>query len=116
MLRFEVFGLSSHGQGQGVVAVKWQRYDLRSVFQWQPYPRLFVIPGASKRSASAVARAVFRVVQFMPALVFSQILLGGIFLPREQLPEVLRAISDGLPLSHAIDALRAVADDSHDAA
>ena len=59
---------------------------------------------------------MFRVVQFMPALVFSQILLGGIFLPREQLLEVLRAISDGLPLSHAIDALQAVADDSRNAA
>ncbi len=36
--------------------------------------------------ASAFARTEFQVVQFMPALVFPQILLGGIFLPREQLP------------------------------
>ncbi|WP_166789380.1 ABC transporter permease [Cryobacterium sp. TMS1-20-1] len=42
--------------------------------------------------------------------------LGGIFLPREQLPDVLRMISDWLPLSHAIDALQAVAADSQDAA
>ena len=66
--------------------------------------------------ASAFARTEFQVVQFMPALVFPQILLGGIFLPREQLPDVLRAISDWLPLSHAIDALQAVATDSQDAA
>ncbi|RNE63780.1 ABC transporter permease [Cryobacterium tepidiphilum] len=66
--------------------------------------------------ASAFARSEFQVVQFMPALVFPQILLGGIFLPREQLPDVLRAISDWLPLSHAIDALQAVAADSEDAA
>ena len=65
--------------------------------------------------ASAFARTEFQVVQFMPALVFPQILLGGIFLPREQLPDVLRAISDWLPLSHAIDALQAVAADSEDA-
>jgi ABC-2 type transport system ATP-binding protein/ABC-2 type transport system permease protein len=66
--------------------------------------------------ASAFARTEFQVVQFMPALVFPQILLGGIFLPREQLPDVLREISDWLPLSHAIDALRAVADGTGDTA
>jgi ABC-2 type transport system permease protein len=66
--------------------------------------------------ASAFARTEFQVIQFMPALVFPQILLGGIFLPREQLPDVLRSISDWLPLSHAIDALQAVAADSEDAA
>ena len=59
--------------------------------------------------ASAFARTEFQVVQFMPLLVFPQILLGGIFLPRDQLPEVLQAIGDWLPLSHAIDALNAVA-------
>jgi ABC-2 type transport system permease protein len=51
-------------------------------------------------------------VQFLPIFVFPQILLGGIFIPREQLPEGLEAISDWLPLSYAIDALQAVADDS----
>jgi len=66
--------------------------------------------------ASAFARTEFQVVQFMPALVFPQILLGGIFLPRDQLPPALQTISDWLPLSHAIDALQAVAANSQDAA
>ncbi|MEV8212367.1 ABC transporter permease [Leifsonia sp. NPDC077715] len=66
--------------------------------------------------ASAFARTEFQVVQFMPLLVFPQILLGGIFLPRDQLPAGLKEISDWLPLSHAVDALNAVATDSHDAA
>ncbi|WP_173924510.1 ABC transporter permease [Agromyces sp. Marseille-P2726] len=66
--------------------------------------------------ASAFARTEFQVVQFMPLLVFPQILLGGIFIPRDQLPDVLEAISDWLPLSYAIDALTAVADGSEDAA
>lgn len=66
--------------------------------------------------ASAFARTEFQVVQFMPLLVFPQILLGGIFLDRDQLPDVLRSISDWLPLSHAIDALQAVATGSEDAA
>ena len=65
--------------------------------------------------ASAFARTEFQVVQFMPVLVFPQILLGGIFLPREQLPGVLEAIGDWLPLSHAIDALTAVATGDEDA-
>ena len=65
---------------------------------------------------SAFARTEFQVVQFMPALVFPQILLGGIFIPRDQLPDALHIISDWLPLSHAIDALNAVANDTHDAA
>lgn len=65
--------------------------------------------------ASAFAQTEFQVVQFMPAFVFPQILLGGLFLPRENMPDVLHAISDWLPLSHAIDALNAVAKDSEDA-
>jgi len=66
--------------------------------------------------ASAFARTEFQVVQFMPAFVFPQILLGGVLLPRDQMPDVLYSISDWLPLSHAIDALTAVADGTGDAA
>ncbi len=66
--------------------------------------------------ASAFARTEFQVVQFMPVLVFPQILLGGIFIPRESLPDVLEAISEWLPLSFAIDALTAVAHDTESAA
>jgi ABC-2 type transport system permease protein len=66
--------------------------------------------------ASAFARTEFQVVQFMPALVFPQILLGGIFLPRDKLPDELHIISDWLPLSHAIDALNAAAANSESAA
>ncbi len=55
--------------------------------------------------ASAFANTEFQVVQFMPALVFPQVLLGGIFLARDQMPDALEAISDWLPLSHSIDAL-----------
>ena len=66
--------------------------------------------------ASAFARTEFQVVQFMPVIVFPQILLGGIFIARSELPAGLQEISDWLPLSHAIDAMQAVATDSHDAA
>lgn len=59
--------------------------------------------------ASAFARTEFQVVQFMPVFVFPQILLGGILLPRDQMPDALSAISDWLPLSYSVDALNAVA-------
>ena len=58
--------------------------------------------------ASAFARTEFQAVQFMPLLVFPQVILGGLFMPRDQMPDVLYAISKILPLSYAIDAINAV--------
>ena len=58
--------------------------------------------------ASAFAQTEFQAVQFMPLLVFPQIILGGLFMPRDQMPDVLHAISDWLPLSYAIDTINAV--------
>ena len=58
--------------------------------------------------ASAFARTEFQAVQFMPVLVFPQILLGGLLMPRDRMPDPLHAVSDWLPLSHAIDAVNAV--------
>ncbi|MGG7508642.1 ABC transporter permease [Plantibacter sp. YIM 135249] len=64
--------------------------------------------------ASAFAATEFQVVQFMPLLVFPQVLLGGLFLPTDQLPSVLEAIATWLPLTHAIDALNAVVTGAED--
>ena len=58
--------------------------------------------------ASAFARTEFQAVQFMPVLVFPQMILGGVFMPRDTMPDVLQAISDWLPLSYAIDSVNAV--------
>lgn len=57
---------------------------------------------------SAFARTEFQAVQFMPVVVIPQILLCGLFRPRADLPDVLRQISDVLPLSYATDAMDAV--------
>jgi ABC-2 type transport system permease protein len=57
---------------------------------------------------SAFARTEFQAVQFMPALVIPQLLLCGLFVPREALPRVLEVVSDVLPLSYAVDAMTAV--------
>jgi len=59
--------------------------------------------------ASAFAQTEFQAVQFMPLLVFPQIILGGLFMSRDSMPDVLHAISDWLPLSYAIDTINAVA-------
>jgi ABC-2 type transport system permease protein len=55
---------------------------------------------------SAFATTEFQAVQFMPAFVLPQILLCGLFVARDELPEVLRQISDVLPLSYATDAMQ----------
>jgi ABC-2 type transport system permease protein len=57
---------------------------------------------------SAFAATEFQAVQFLPAVVLPQLLLCGLFLPRDLLPDVLRWVSDVLPLSYAVDAMTTV--------
>ena len=54
---------------------------------------------------SAFASSEFQAVQFMPAFVFPQLLLCGLFVARDQMAGALEAISDALPLTYAFDAL-----------
>jgi ABC-2 type transport system permease protein len=61
---------------------------------------------------SAFAATEFQAVQFMPAFVLPQFLLCGLFVPRDQLPEVLEVISDVLPLSYAVDAMVTITQDA----
>ncbi|MFP5346713.1 MAG: ABC transporter permease [Actinomycetes bacterium] len=57
---------------------------------------------------SAFASTEFQAVQFMPAIVLPQFLLCGLLVPRASLPSFLEAVSDVLPLSYAVDAMREV--------
>jgi len=57
---------------------------------------------------SAFARTEFQAVQFMPAVVLPQFLLCGLLIARDRLPDVLQAVSDVLPLSYAVDAMKTV--------
>jgi ABC-2 type transport system permease protein len=57
---------------------------------------------------SAFANNEFQAVQFFPALVIPQLLLCGLLLPREEMPDALYALSSLLPLSYGMDALRAI--------
>jgi ABC-2 type transport system permease protein len=54
---------------------------------------------------SAFARTEFQAVQFMPAIVFPQFLLCGLFVARDQMIGVLQIVSDTMPLTYAFDAL-----------
>jgi ABC-2 type transport system permease protein len=54
---------------------------------------------------SAFAQSEFQAVQFMPMFLLPQILLCGLFQPREEMAPALEAVSDFLPLTYAFDAL-----------
>ncbi|SED12730.1 ABC transporter permease [Streptomyces sp. TLI_105] len=57
---------------------------------------------------SAFAASEFQAVQFMPAVIFPQLLLCGLFTPRDRMAPALEAISNVLPMSYAVDGMNEV--------
>lgn len=57
---------------------------------------------------SAFARTEFQAVQFMPVVIVPQLLLAGIIVPRNMMPEWLQWISNAMPASYALEALQQV--------
>ncbi|WP_330331112.1 ABC transporter permease [Streptomyces sp. NBC_00536] len=57
---------------------------------------------------SAFAASEFQAVQFMPAVIFPQLLLCGLFAPRNTMQPVLEAVSNVLPMSYAVDGMTQV--------
>ncbi|MBW1599283.1 ABC transporter permease [Streptomyces sp. JJ38] len=57
---------------------------------------------------SAFAATEFQAVQFMPAVIFPQLLLCGLFVPRDSMQPVLEAVSNVLPMSYAVHGMREV--------
>ncbi len=57
---------------------------------------------------SAFARTEFQAVQFLPAVVLPQLLLCGLFAPREAMAAPLRWLSDAFPLTYAVEAMQEV--------
>lgn len=57
---------------------------------------------------SAFAASEFQAVQFMPAVIFPQLLLCGLFAARDTMHPVLEGISDVLPMSYAVDGMNEV--------
>ena len=58
---------------------------------------------------SAFASTEFQAVQFMPAFVFPQLVLCGLFAPRDSMAAPLEWLSDVLPMTYAYDALDRIA-------
>lgn len=56
--------------------------------------------------ASAFAHTEFQAIQFLPVVVFPQLFLCGLFRARDQMATVLRWLSDVMPLSYAVEALK----------
>ena len=54
---------------------------------------------------SAFANTEFQAVQFMPAFIFPQLLLCGLFVARDQMATLLEAVSWVMPFTWAYDAL-----------
>lgn len=60
-------------------------------------------------AASAVARTEFQAVQMMPVIIFPQLVTAGLFMPRDQMPAVLEAVSRAMPLTYGLEALQELA-------
>ena len=56
--------------------------------------------------SSAFATTEFQAVQFMPAFIFPQLLVCGLFVPRDQMARVLQWFADIMPLTYSVDAMK----------
>jgi ABC-2 type transport system permease protein len=104
------FGITALVQAAvvGAIALTWLGLDLRG-----PTWALFLVTlldawlgMALGLFASAFARTEFQAVQFMPAFALPQLLLAGLFVPREQMSTALRWAADVMPLSYAVEAMQ----------
>jgi ABC-2 type transport system permease protein len=106
------FGLAAALQAVVTVAVATTAYDLDVRGPLWAVVLIAIVDGvlgvALGLLASAFARTEFQAVQFMPLIVLPQFFLCGLLVPREQMAGWLQAISDVLPLTYAVDALKEV--------
>lgn len=58
--------------------------------------------------SSAFAKTEFQAVQFMPAFVLPQLLVCGLFVPREQMAKLLQWFADIMPLTYAVEAMKQI--------
>ncbi|MDO5500710.1 MAG: ABC transporter permease, partial [Propionibacteriaceae bacterium] len=56
--------------------------------------------------ASAISRSEFQAVQMFPVLVIPQLLLCGLFGPREAMADWLETISGWLPMTYGVEAMQ----------
>lgn len=109
-----VLGLSVFAFVQTVVVIAFSIFVLNVRFRGNVASifvvELVMVLGAVNLGLflSAFARNEFQAVQFIPLVILPQAALSGIFIPIQDLPDVLRPLAYVLPLTYANDALRAV--------
>lgn len=57
---------------------------------------------------SAFADSEFQAIQFMPAFIFPQLLVCGLFVAREQMARPLQWFADVMPLTYSVDAMKQI--------
>ena len=57
---------------------------------------------------SAFANSEFQAVQFMPAIIFPQLLTCGLFVARDHMARILQWFADITPLTYSVDAMKQV--------
>ncbi len=60
-------------------------------------------------AASSLARTEFQAVQMMPVVIYPQILIGGLLMPRDEMPMVLEWISRAMPLTYGMESQQQLA-------
>lgn len=58
--------------------------------------------------ASAFARTEFQAIQFMPAFIFPQLLICGLFVARDRMADFLQWIANIMPLTYSVDLMKQV--------
>ena len=57
---------------------------------------------------SAFARTEFQMIQFIPLVIVPQVFVCGLIFPVSQMPDVLQWLAKFLPLTYAVDGIRAL--------
>ena len=68
-----------------------------------------VLGSALGLGASALARTEFQAVQLMPAVIFPQLLVCGILMPRADMPQALEWFSRAMPLTYGFESMQQLA-------
>lgn len=106
------FGLAAAVQAMASVAVAYWLFDLDTAGSpgWVVLIAVVnaVLGVALGLLASAFANTEFQAVQFMPLIVFPQLLSAGLFMPRDRMAGWLEGLSNAFPLTYAVEALQEV--------
>ncbi len=117
--RFEIIagyiiGLGVYALLQGAVILTFSLFVLKIVYAGSLWILFLIIAVLSivgvalGMLASSFARNEFQVVLFIPLLIIPQMLLGGTFIPVDQLPPVLTPLAYSMPLTYANMAMQDV--------